>query len=186
MNAPLPLLPLQILYINIVSDVFPALALGVGGSRADVMKRPPRDPQEPILARRHWTAIGGYGAVIGLSVLAVFWLAFQLGMSTQEAVTVSFLTFGFARLWHVFNMRDADAPLIRNEVTTNRYVWIAIAIGIALLLGATYLPVLGDVLSLVAPSGTGWALIAAGSVVPLVIGQVVKVKALRRLLPGAD
>jgi Ca2+-transporting ATPase len=186
MNAPLPLLPLQILYINIVSDVFPALALGVGASRSDVMKRPPRDPREPILARRHWSAIGGYGAVIGLSVLAVFWLAFQLGMSTQEAVTISFLTFGFARLWHVFNMRDAEAPLFRNEVTTNLYVWLAIAIGIALLLGATYLPVIGGVLSLVAPSGTGWGLIVAGSLVPLVVGQLVKVGPLRRLLPGIE
>ncbi|MEE4117487.1 MAG: cation-transporting P-type ATPase [Paracoccaceae bacterium] len=183
MNAPLPLLPLQILYINIVSDVFPALALGVGGSRADVMQRPPRDPREPILARRHWTAIGGYGVLIGLSVLAVFWLAFRLGMNTQEAVTISFLTFGFARLWHVFNMRDADAPMLRNEVTTNPYAWLAIAIGIALLLGATYLPVLGEVLGLAAPSGIGWVLIGTGSVVPLVVGQLTKSRTVRRLLP---
>jgi Ca2+-transporting ATPase len=180
MNAPLPLLPLQILYINIVSDVFPALALGVGESRADVMKRPPRDPHEPILTRRHWSAIGGYGAVIGLSVLAVFWLAFRMGMSAEEAVTISFLAFGFARLWHVFNMRDADAPVLRNEVTTNPYVWVALGVGIALLLGAVWLPGLGGVLSLVAPSAAGWALIAAGSLVPLVAGQIAKAPALRR------
>ncbi len=186
MNAPLPLLPLQILYINIVSDVFPALALGVGESRTDVMKNPPRDPDEPILTRFLWGVIGAYGVLIGLSVLAVFWYAFQLDMSTEEAVTISFLTFGFARLWHVFNMRDPDAPLIRNEITTNRYVWLSIAIGIALMLSAIYVPVLSTVLSTVAPGAEGWALIAVGSIVPLVVGQIAKIGALRRLVPGRD
>jgi Ca2+-transporting ATPase len=183
LNAPLPLLPLQILYINIVSDVFPALALGMGGNMADVMKRPPRDPKEPILTRYHWGVIGGYGAVIGLSVLAVFWLAFQLDLGAEEAVTISFLTFAFARLWHVFNMRDPDAPFFRNEVTTNKYVWVALAIGVALTLAAAYLPGLSPVLGTVAPSGEGWLLIAVGSLVPLVIGQIVKLPLVRRLLP---
>ncbi|MEF2553586.1 cation-transporting P-type ATPase [Aurantimonas sp. A2-1-M11] len=174
LNAPLPLLPLQILYINIVSDVFPALALGVGETAGDVMKRPPRDPKEPILTRRIWGVIGGYGVLIGASVLIVFWLAFEFGMSRYEAVTVSFLTFGFARLWHVFNMRDADSPVFRNEITTNRYVWIAIGIGIALMLGAIYLPVLGPVLNTVPPDLQGWTLIVCGSLAPLVIGQLLK------------
>ncbi|RDC72332.1 cation-transporting P-type ATPase [Rhodovulum sp. 12E13] len=184
LNAPLPLLPLQILYINIVSDVFPALALGMGGTKADVMKRPPRDPKEPILTRFHWGVIGGYGAVIGLSVLTVFWMAFQLDLGADEAVTISFLTFAFARLWHVFNMRDPDAPFFRNEVTTNGYVWIALAIGVALTLAAAYLPGLSPVLGTVAPSGEGWLLIAVGSLVPLIIGQIVKLPFVRRLLPG--
>lgn len=181
LNTPLPLLPLQILYINIVSDVFPALALGVGESPGDVMKRPPRDPKEPILTRQIWAVIGGYGVLIGTSVLVVFWLAFELGMSRYEAVTVSFLTFGFARLWHVFNMRDAGSPVFRNEITTNRYVWIAIGIGIALMLAAVYLPVLGPVLNTVPPGAEGWALIACGSLAPLLIAQVLKLRGLRSL-----
>lgn len=185
-NAPLPLLPLQILYINIVSDVFPALALGMGGNMADVMKRPPRDPKEPILTRFHWGVIGGYGAVIGLSVLAVFWMAFQLNLGAEEAVTISFLTFAFARLWHVFNMRDPDAPFFRNEVTTNKYVWIALAIGVALTLAAAYMPGLSPVLSTVPPSGEGWLLISVGSIVPLIVGQIAKLRFVRRLLPGQE
>jgi Ca2+-transporting ATPase len=64
LNAPLPLLPLQILYINLVNDAFPALALGVGEGEPALMKRPPRPAKEPILARRHWLAIAGYGLVI--------------------------------------------------------------------------------------------------------------------------
>ncbi|MGM0585965.1 MAG: cation-translocating P-type ATPase [Pseudomonadota bacterium] len=183
LNAPLPLLPLQILYINIVSDVFPALALGVGETRADVMKRPPRDPSEPIITRRLWGAVGAYGVLIGTSVLAVFWAAFQMGMSQEEAVTVSFLAFGFARLWHVFNMRDPGTGLLRNEVTLNPWVWAALAIGAALMLAAVWAPVLGPVLQTAAPDLRGWGLIAAGSLAPLLIGQLVKWGPIRRLLP---
>ena len=183
MNAPLPLLPLQILYINIVSDVFPALALGVGESLGDEMKRPPRDPKEPIITRALWGSIGGYGALIGGSCLAVFWAAFQLGMSGAEAVTVSFLTFGFARLWHVFNMRDPETPLLRNEVTRNPWVWIAIAIGVVLMLAAAYMPVLSEVLATERPGLDAWGLIVAGSLVPLIVGQLIKLRGVRAVLP---
>jgi len=186
LNAPLPLLPLQILYINIVSDVLPALALAVNESRGDVMKNPPRDPKEPILTRYLWGVIGAYGALIALSVLAVFWYAFQIGLDAEEAVTISFLTFGFARLWHVFNMRDPDSPIIHNEVTTNKYVWIAVATGVLLMLAAAYLPVLSPVLNTVAPSGEAWLLIVVGSLIPLIVGQIIKLGPIRRLLPGRD
>ena len=69
-GAPLPLLPLQILFLNLVTDVFPALALGVGEGSPGVMDRPPRDKEEPILTRGHWRAISGYSAAITASVLA--------------------------------------------------------------------------------------------------------------------
>ncbi|RBI83347.1 cation-transporting P-type ATPase [Rhodosalinus halophilus] len=185
LNAPLPLLPLQILYINIVSDVFPALALGVGESRANVMQRPPRDPSEPILTRRLWGAIGGYGLLIGGSVLAVFWAAFQLGLTREEAVTVSFLAFGFARLWHVLNMRDPDTRLFDNEVLSNRYVWAAVGLGIALMLATIYVPVMRTVLETAVPGPQGWLLIAAGSLAPLFVGQLLKTRIARRALGSA-
>jgi len=112
--------------------------------------------------------------------------AFQIGLDTEEAVTISFLTFGFARLWHVFNMRDPDSPIIRNEVTSNRYVWIAVATGVLLMLAAAYLPIHSPVLQTVTPSGEGWLLIVVGSVVPLIVGQIIKLGPIRRLLPGRD
>lgn len=98
-NAPLPILPLQILFLNLVTDVFPALALGVGEGDPGMMKRPPRDPKEPILTRAHWRAIAGYGGLITIAVLAAFALAFLwLGEDYPGAVTISFLTLAFAQL----------------------------------------------------------------------------------------
>ncbi len=174
--GPLPLLPLQILYINIITDVFPALALGVGRGE-NTLDQPARDPKEPILTRRHWYAIGGYGILIGGSVLAIFAYCLLVAeMSQERAVTISFVTFALARLWHVFNMRDAGSNLLRNTVTTNIWVWGAILVGVLLVLAALYVPVLEEVLETVEPGPDGWLLIALGSLAPLVVGQLLKLR----------
>lgn len=174
-NMPLPIRPLQILFLNLVTDVFPALALGVGERDPAVMKRPPRDPDEPILTGQHWQAIGGYGTIITISVLGALGFASSwLNMDQKQAITVSFLTLAFAQLWHVFNMRDRDSNILRNEVTGNRYVWGALALCSALLLAAVYIPVLADVLKVVDPEPEGWILVIVLSLVPLVVGQILK------------
>ncbi|NBB71567.1 MAG: HAD-IC family P-type ATPase [Alphaproteobacteria bacterium] len=172
LDAPLPLLPLQILYINIVSDVFPALALGVakGGERMD---RSPRDPEEAIMTRGHWLAVGGFGLVIGGAALAVFaWALLIAGMDHAEAVTLSFATFTLARLWHTFNMRDAREPLTRDPVLRNPFAWAAIALGVALLAAALYVPPIATALETVPPSAAGWTAVLLGSLAPLVVGQL--------------
>jgi Ca2+-transporting ATPase len=163
------------LFLNLVTDVFPALALGVGEGDPAIMKRPPRDPDEPILAGQRWLAIGGYSLIITISVLGAFALAFTwLNMDEKQAVTVSFLTLAFAQLWHVFNMRDRGSSFLHNDVIRNPFVWGALALCTLLLLIAVYLPVLAGVLKLVAPSLNGWTLIIIMSVIPLVVGQIVK------------
>ena len=176
LNWPLPLLPLQILFLNIVNDAFPALALGVGRGGKGIMRQPPRNPKEPILTKGRWWSIFAYGGLITAPVLASLWIATSvLGMDSTKAVTVSFLTLAFAQLWHVFNMRDPDSGLVRNEVTANPYVWAALAFCTLLLLGAVYLPGISTVLDLSGPGLRGWATILAMSLVPLVIGQILKI-----------
>ncbi len=173
-DAPLPLLPVQILFINLLFDVFPALALGVGEGTAAVMSHAPRPAGESVLTRSHWTLVAIFGAQIAVCVLAVFAVALEfLDLPPSRAVAVSFLTFGFARLAHVFNMRDPAAGLVRNDVTANRYVWMAV-LGCGLLLaGATLLPGIDSLLHVTALGVTEWALIGAGAVATLVIGQLV-------------
>jgi Ca2+-transporting ATPase len=172
---PLPLLPLQILYLNMIGDVFPALALAVGAGDPLSMQQPPRDPKEPILTRSHWLTIGGYGVLITMCVLTAYALAFHLlGADTDLAVTVSFLTLAFARLWHVFNMRASGTSLIRNPITTNPFIWGAIILCTALLLIGTYAPGLSLVLDMVDPGAGGWTLIIGFSLLPLIIGQIAK------------
>jgi Ca2+-transporting ATPase len=174
-GAPLPLLPLQILYLNMIGDVFPALALGVGRGDPANMKRPPRDSKEPVLTKQHWLAIGGYAVLIALTVLAGFGFVLKKpDIGTNHAVTISFLTLAFARLWHVFNMRERGTGVIHNEVTRNPFVWGALGLCIALLVAAVYTPGLSHVLRMERPGTTGWLLILGMSLVPWIIGQAQK------------
>ena len=171
-QLPLPLLPLQILFLNLVTDVFPSLALGVGEGADDVMKRPPRAAGEPVLGARHWRAIVAHGAVMTASVLVAFLLALaEFGSNSPKAVTVSFLTLAFAQMWHVLNMRRDRSGIVKNEITRNPWIWGALALCTAILLTAVYLPQLATVLSIEPPSGKMWLLIFGMSFVPLVVGQ---------------
>jgi Ca2+-transporting ATPase len=174
-NAPLPILPLQILFLNLVTDVFPALALGLGEGDRMAMAQPPRDPREPILTRAHWILVGGYGAIITVAVLSAFALAFMwLEMSEHQAVTVSFLTLAFAQLAHVFNMRGRHAGMVRNAVTRNPFIWGALALCTALLVIVIYLPPLAHVLRLEPPGSRGWGLILGLSALPIILGPILR------------
>jgi len=184
-QMPLPILPLQILFLNLVTDVFPALALGMGEGDPQVMERQPRDPGEPVLAKRHWQTIVGYGVLITVSVLSAFWIALEvLHMNAEHAVTVSFLVLAFAQIWHVFNLRGRGTTLLHNDVVRNPYVWGAVGLCVLLLLAAVYMPGLSNVLKLSHPGAKGWLVVIGLSMVPLVVGQLLKSRPTTRKTPG--
>jgi Ca2+-transporting ATPase len=173
-GLPLPLRPLQILFLNVVTDVFPALALGVGKGNPRVMDRAPRDPKESLLTTGHWLAIGGWSALVAVCVLGALSLAtFTLELDTVTAVTVSFLTLAFSKLWFVFNLRDADSRLWSNDVVRNGWVWTAIVLCAGLLLAAVYAPGLSTLLRTRSPGSVGWLCVLGMSLVPFVVGQAI-------------
>lgn len=168
----LPILPLQILFLNLVTDVFPALALGMGAGGPDIMKEKPRSSHENILTRSHWIAIIWYGFLITGAVLgAFFWGIHLVGFHPEEAVTMSFLTLAFAQLWHVFNMRDTRSPLLINDITKNKWVWMALLLCNLLLLGAVYIPDLAMVLKLIPISLAEWKVVMVMSFIPVIVVQ---------------
>lgn len=178
---PLPLLPLQILFLNLVTDVFPALALGFGEGDRATMRRPPRDAREPLLKRAHWKTIVIYGVVIAASVLLALAAATHvLGYGPSRAVGVSFLTLGFAQLWHVFNVRTPGSTFLRNDVVTNPWVWGALALCALMLVATVLVPGAADVLRIEPPGAAGWLLILGFSLVPWGCGQL----ALQRRRPA--
>jgi len=173
-TLPLPILPLQILYLNLVTDVFPAFALAMGEGDRDILKRPPRDPKEPILARTHWSTIVLQSLVLtagtfGALALARLWLE----LDSRSVITVTFLTLAFAQLWHVFDMRRPRSQLLYNEVTRNPWLWASLALCTALLAVPPYLPPVAHVLHLAPPTATMWAIIIALSATPMVVTQTV-------------
>ena len=186
-GLPLPLMPLQILFLNLVTDVFPAFALGASEGNEKILERPPRDPKKPIVTRALWIAIVLHGFSISGSTLGAFVLArTYLGMTSDAAVTVSFLTLAFAQLWHVFNMRDPRSGLIRNEVTSNKYVWGALLLSIGLLALVLFVPAASDALDLRIPTFDAWLLIFGMSLLPLALGQIVTISSAMRDRKGND
>jgi P-type Ca2+ transporter type 2C len=174
-DLPLPLLPLQILFLNLVTDVFPAFALAMGEGERNILERPPRDPEEAIVGRAQWVAIVLHAlaltaATFGALVLVHLWL----GLDKQAAVTVTFLTLAFAQLWHVFNMRHPTSPLLHNEITRNPWIWAALALCAGILLTAAYVPSVAEMLHMVAPDTRMWGIILAMSLAPLLTGLIVK------------
>lgn len=170
---PLPILPLQILFLNLVTDIFPAFALGANKGNPKIMQIPPRKSTESLLTKVNWIRISIYSFILALSVFGAFLIAlFILHLDESTAVTVSFVTLGLAQTWHVFNMRDPDSQLVRNQITKNKFVWVAILIVIALLLITIYLPGLNFILNTVHPGIMGWILIITASLIPIVIVQV--------------
>ncbi|MBT8058799.1 MAG: cation-transporting P-type ATPase, partial [Gammaproteobacteria bacterium] len=181
LGGTLPILPLQILFLNLVTDVFPALALGVSQGETGIMQRRPRHSSEPILGRQRWGRIVAYGAVFTGSVLGALWLAeHRLGLPPERAVTVSFLTLALAQLWHVFNMRSDRAGVLINEITGNPWVWAALGLCSALIVLAVYLPLPAAVLGLESPGAAGWSVAVAMSLLPLLFGQAMKSVLARR------
>lgn len=174
-GLPLPLLPLQILFLNLVTDVFPALALGMGSGNDSVMKEQPRNPKEPILTRALWTSIGAYGAAITISVLGVaLYCDRWLGLDKEVTNNVTFLSLTLAQLWHVFNITSARHSFIRNDITRNVYVWLALLVCIGIVAIAYLVEPFHTVLSLTHLSFEYWEIILIGSLLPVLIIQLLK------------
>lgn len=171
----LALEPLQLLYLNILLDVFPALALGVGRGRDAVMKEAPKDPDENIITKRNWLAIISYGLVIAAVVSGVYFYGYyQMDLGKDICNNIAFFSLSFAQLFNVLNMRDPDENVFVNQVSRNKWVWGALALCLGALLAAYYIPGLSDILSLQDMGTDAWILIAIGSIVPTFIIQPLK------------
>ncbi len=174
----LPLRPLQLLFLNLLTDVFPALALGIGKGRGKVMEQAPKDPDEPILPGRSWKIISIYGAIIGLFVIgAYFFGLYYLEVSKEIANNIAFFSLAFIQIFHVFDMRDADEKLFINQVTTNRWVWMAITFCAAVLIAAYLIPGLNTLLSFQPMNLIPWLVV--GVTVVLSVGVIQGLKSLK-------
>ena len=169
---PLPLLPLQILWLNLVTDVFPALALAVEPAEPGVMRRRPRDPQAAILSRRFLTLTGLYATLLTATTLGAFiWSLTVWQVESAHAVTLAFMTLALAQLLHVFNARSSKAVILSRRLFGNPWVWAAFGLTVGLQLLAVYEPHLVRVLHTVPLGARDWGLVLLASFLPLLVGQ---------------
>lgn len=181
LGMPLPLLPIQILWVNLVTDGLPALALGIDPGDPEVMRRAPRPPGENIFARGLGRRIMIRGFLIGGSTLAVFWLALSSGQGLVRARTMAFATLVMAQLIFVFGARSETRTEYDMGFFSNRYLVGAVALSTLMLALVLYHPALQDVFQTWPLDLTEWLVVlVAGGLGTIVIG-------LRRMLlfPGA-
>ncbi|MBI2834231.1 MAG: cation-transporting P-type ATPase [Acidobacteria bacterium] len=175
---PLPLLPLQILWLNMVTDTFPALALAMEPGDPDVMSRPPRNPQEAILSRRFVQSVLFYGVLITAAAAASFLWA--LNRDPARATSVSFMTLALAQIFHLGNARSVDPVLHPARAAANRYALGAVAVSLALQLVAMYVGSLARVLDVVRLDFTEWSLVLGLAALPAIAGQTIRLQRARR------
>ncbi|MEX2177239.1 MAG: HAD-IC family P-type ATPase [Gemmatimonadaceae bacterium] len=179
-GLPQPLLPLQILWLNMVTDTFPALALAVEPAEPDLMRRPPRDPQEAILSRSFLARIAFHAVLIAAVTLVAFLVALGDGDATR-AGTVAFMTLALAQTLHLGNARSTAAVLHPRHALSNRWALGSVVLVVALQALAMYLPGLARVLRVVPLSTGDWALVLAAAAAPAVVGQAIKIARTRGL-----
>ncbi|MBC7746203.1 MAG: cation-translocating P-type ATPase [Flavobacterium sp.] len=171
------LLPLQILFINLITDVLPALALGVTKGGADIMKLPPRKSSEPIIDNSRWKLIFFYSAVIAvasISAVLINHYYFHIGQSWDAAScnNVLFFTIIFSQLLHVFNM--GTGSFFNNEVIKNKYVWFSVLASTVIVIGMIQIPYVREALNLISLSLNEWMLIFCASVFSVIVIQFEK------------
>ncbi len=183
-GLPLPLVPIQILWVNLVTDGLPAMALGVDPAEEDTMRRPPRDSRESIFARGVGWKIVSRGLLIGLATLGAFWVAYwESPDDLTRAQTVAFSTLVMAQLVYVFDCRSSKSIFHRNPLE-NRSLVLAVLSSVLLLLGVIYYEPLQPIFHTVAIGVREWMFIIAASSLPtLLAGWLDSLQPSRRTVP---
>ncbi|TVU91402.1 cation-translocating P-type ATPase [Lactobacillus gasseri] len=171
-GLPVPFVAVQLLFINLVTDSLPALAIGMEPGNPDILKRKPRDPKASLLDKPFVTQISTQGFLISLSVIA----AFLIGLKDSPAIacTMAFSTLTFARLLHGFNCRSQHS-IFKIGFKNNWYSLAAFALGTALLALILFVPALHGLFAVQPLSGQEVWLIVILAIIPTVLIQLVKV-----------
>lgn len=166
---PLPLVPVQILWVNLVTDGLPAMALGLDQSEGDVMRRRPRNPREGIFARGLGFKIISRGILIGVFTLIAFMMTYQDNPDNLiYGQTIAFTTLVMAQLIHVFDCRSENSVFARNPFE-NKYLVLAVLSSLLLLLVVIYWEPLQPIFHTTFLNVRDWMLILVLSSLPTVL-----------------
>ena len=174
-----PLSPVQLLWLNLVTDSLPALALGMEGVEEAVMTRAPRGKEEPLFSKAFSLRLLWQGCLVGGLTLLAYWLGLVLSESYAVANTMAFATLTFSQLFHAFDVRSEEASLFHIGLFSNPAMNKAFLAGAALQVAVLLLPPLQGAFSVVALDGQEWAAVLGLAVTPLVVCELEK--ALRRM-----
>lgn len=174
-----PLSPILILWINLVTDSLPALALSMDPAEDDIMTRQPRDPKKGFFTKGMIWRIFYQGATIGLISLAAYILGYQDG-GQPLGQTMAFAVLGFSQLLHIRNLHSNRRSSFKTSILSNKMLLGAIFISALLLAAVLLIPPVMNVFGVVAMDATHWMYVGLFSLVPIVVVELVKLMKLNQ------
>ncbi|MGI6684430.1 MAG: calcium-translocating P-type ATPase, SERCA-type [Bacillota bacterium] len=183
---PIPLLPTQILWINLITDSLPAIALGIDPGDKDVMKQKPRNPRESFFAHGAWLRSVIGGVLIGILTLTAFYFGLSehgYSLGAQDipgdvmiyARTMAFVVLAGSQLFYSLSMRSETKSILRIGVFSNMYLIGAIIVGFILQLGVISIPFLANAFQVHNLSVLDWGIVIVFSLIPLVVNEIIKI-----------
>ena len=169
-----PLSPVQLLWLNLVTDSLPALALGMEPVEKTAMTQPPRGKEEPLFSRAFSRRLAWQGALVGGITLLAYGLGFHLTGTFAVANTMAFATLTFSQLFHAFDVRSETTPLFRLGVLSNKAMNKAFLAGAALQAAVLLAPPLQGAFSVVPLALEQWGMVLALALTPLVVCEAAK------------
>lgn len=179
-GLPIPLLPIQILWVNLVTDGLPAVALGFDPPEKDVMKRPPREPGEGIFSKGLAGIILFRGILIGLTTLAVYATMLYYSGDVGVARTGAFVTLVLTQLIHVFECKSETKSIFQMALFNNIYMVFAVLCSLIMILGVVYIPSLQNIFKTVPLGLNDWLVTGGLSFLVPVVASFFPIKAARR------
>lgn len=181
LNLPVPLLPIQLLWLNLVTDSFPALALGVEQGDPDIMDLPPRDSKEPILTKKLFLGITAQSIAIGAStILAYIWARHVYPDNLVMSRTITFVTLIVIELLRAYSSRSQRYTLFKIGVFSNRTLVYGTSFSMLLMLLVVYVPFLQPIFHTQALGFNDWKIVLVFAFFPLIVGELFKVFYMRK------
>jgi cation-transporting ATPase F len=170
----LPILPVQILWINMTTAVLLGLMLAFEPKESGIMERPPRSPGAPILDKVLMGRIVLVGALLLVSAFGLFEYAERTGLSLEEARTVAVNVFVFGEMFYLFNCRSLTLPSWRSSLGSNHFLFGGVGLMLALQIIYTYVPGMNSLFGSAPLGAIPWVLVIASAVVIHAVVEVEK------------
>jgi len=174
LGLPVPLMATQILWINVVAEEFPAVGLAVEPAHADIMRKKPRDPNEPMPSRGLLVYSLGMAAAIVIGSLGLYVHALSSGEDLQYARTVAFMALGFFTVFNAYSSRSLEESALRMNPSTNKNLILGIGASLLALLAVVYLPIMSSIFATTPLRPESWGMILAASLLVVLAAEVLK------------
>lgn len=180
----MPLTPVQLLWLNLVTDSLPALALGMEPVEENVMQKAPRDAKENLFNTRFSLRLLWQGVMVGGLTLVAYWLGYVYLGGPRVANTMAFATLTLSQLFHAFDVRSEEASLFHIGLLSNKAMNKAFLVGLALQLAVLCIPPLQSIFAVVPLDRAEWLTVFGLALSPLLVCEIVK--ALGRIRRGSE